>query len=83
MSECHCDREVVCPNRACSLSHANEEFKAIVLDYDLPVITTDGMDQILSFLISLVDLRTIDANIPNAEAVIAGLEQRRHKANLC
>eukprot|EP00975_Prorocentrum_lima_P056562 11860244-Prorocentrum_lima.AAC.1 len=30
------DRDVVCPDKALSLSHANEEFKAIVLDYDLP-----------------------------------------------
>eukprot|EP00975_Prorocentrum_lima_P060024 12585301-Prorocentrum_lima.AAC.1 len=32
----HWDRDVVCPDRSCSLRHANEAFKAVVLDYDLP-----------------------------------------------
>eukprot|EP00975_Prorocentrum_lima_P012940 2747776-Prorocentrum_lima.AAC.1 len=36
MSERHWDRDVVCPDRSCSLRHANEEFKAVVLDYNLP-----------------------------------------------
>eukprot|EP00975_Prorocentrum_lima_P047888 10014542-Prorocentrum_lima.AAC.1 len=47
MSKRHWDRDVVCPDRSCSLRHANEEFKAVVLDYDLPVVTTQGMDEIL------------------------------------
>eukprot|EP00975_Prorocentrum_lima_P004073 884879-Prorocentrum_lima.AAC.1 len=83
MKKRHSERDVVCANKALSLSHANEEFKAIVLDYDLPVVTTNDMDQILSFLMSLVDLRTIKPDMPRAEEIVVDLEQRRHSANLC
>eukprot|EP00975_Prorocentrum_lima_P044737 9371213-Prorocentrum_lima.AAC.1 len=82
MSLRHPDRDVVCPDKSCTSSHANEEFKAIVLDYNLPVVTTQGMDEILGFLTSLVDLRTINPHTPHHEAAVAGLELRCHNANL-
>eukprot|EP00975_Prorocentrum_lima_P012209 2591879-Prorocentrum_lima.AAC.1 len=79
----HWDRDVVCPDRACSLRYANEEFKALVLDYNLPVMTTHGLDEVLGFLTSLVDLRTIKKDTHSTKVAFAGLEHRYHAANRC
>eukprot|EP00975_Prorocentrum_lima_P065078 12901310-Prorocentrum_lima.AAC.1 len=40
MSLRHWDREPVCPGRAISMDKTNRPFKAVVLDHDLPKVST-------------------------------------------
>eukprot|EP00975_Prorocentrum_lima_P026186 5505022-Prorocentrum_lima.AAC.1 len=55
------DRDPVCAYRDKSVDKANRPFKAVVLNYDLPKVSIAGMDYILGFLTSLVDLRKAKA----------------------
>eukprot|EP00975_Prorocentrum_lima_P060419 12670800-Prorocentrum_lima.AAC.1 len=60
----------------------NSPFKAVVLDHNLPKVSIEGMDYILGFLSSLVDLRKITADTQSSKDAVAGLEQRLRNANL-
>eukprot|EP00975_Prorocentrum_lima_P046916 9809236-Prorocentrum_lima.AAC.1 len=56
----------------------NSPFKAVVLDHDLPKVSIEGMDYILGFLSSLVDLRKINTDTQSSKKAVEGLEQLLH-----
>eukprot|EP00975_Prorocentrum_lima_P000460 88304-Prorocentrum_lima.AAC.1 len=59
------------------MDKVNRPFKALVLSNSLPVIPTGGLDYLLGFLASFIDLREAKAkSAASSSKAIKGLEQR-------